>query len=1026
MQRTHFSFKNDGHRIGLIGAIILIITILLSGLTVFNVMKKHEESTLIKSLIVSLDNTIASFEWQIHSALTKADSTSKGLFLQRKLQIIQNGLTTENEITGLHQTALNLLDDQFTRVEIYDHTENKLIDTSDNPRNPALLVQLDTNSNVESFLLWDKQFILRTSNNIYDPNNQNIGRIVTEQPLPILTNFYTETSLVGKTGDFMLCKPVSGHDIDMDCFLRGINGNEFKRVQRIISNDPLPMHFSLNGVKGIRFAKDYRQEYVAAAHSPMAYGLGTVLKIDQEELYQPITAQMHRILLYLGLLIISGILLLHWQISPLVRQLIDSKKDLLQEKIKAERVSSELTAYINAIGKLALISVADRKGKILHANEKFCEISGFKKDELIGQDHQILNSGQHSKSFFKKMWATISKGEIWHKTICNKKKNGTLYWVDSTIVPILNINGKIERYLSVRVDITTHQQRDLELKEQLKESICLQAIRQELTLNLSVEELCSNLLHHIIQSMQFPKIAAAAIDIDNKRFTCNKYQDHVTHKIQTDILANGKCRGQIQVQYLRNKPFLLPLEQNLLDTIANDLGRYLERKTAEQCILEMATHDALTNLPNRRLLQDRIEQVIAHDHRNQTHIAVLFLDLDHFKNINDTLGHDTGDLLLQEVAKRLIACVRNDDTVARQGGDEFIIVIQTSNVLDTGMVAQKILAELSQPFYIEKEELHIGGSIGIAVFPDDGIDAETLMKHSDVAMYHAKKNGRNNFQFFTKSLNKSAHERHSLGIDLRYALERNELILFYQPVVSMPSGKLDSIEVLLRWEHPKHKLISPQKFISLAEETGLIIPIGEWVIKTACEQIKTWQNKGYDLPRLAINLSARQFRDSELVNKIKHTLDETGVAAQSITLEITESTLIDNVEKVVVTLNQLNKMGIQISIDDFGTGYSSLTYLKRFPINTLKIDRSFTQDITTNSSDDAIVAAIIAMAKSLKLNVVAEGIETSEQLNILMQKGCTRYQGYYFNKPLSTVDIEHEIQKRTMPINKKRRIRVIK
>ncbi len=433
----------------------------------------------------------------------------------------------------------------------------------------------------------------------------------------------------------------------------------------------------------------------------------------------------------------------------------------------------------------------------------------------------------------------------------------------------------------------------------------------------------------------------------------------------------------------------------------------------------MTTHDALTGLPNRQLLQDRIEQALVQDSRNPKIMAVLFIDLDHFKMINDSLGHDIGDLLLKAVAERLMACVRNEDTVARQGGDEFIVVLNSiAESLDAAKVAQKILDALNQPHVILHHELHIGGSIGISVFPDDGTNSETLLKNSDVAMYHAKENGRNNYQFFTNDLNKSAHERHTLGLDLRHALERNELVLFYQPVMDMPDNQLHSVEALLRWQHPQQQLIAPDKFIGLAEETGLIIPIGEWVIKTVCLQIKAWKSQGYSVPRVAINLSGRQFRDNSLIKNISRILEETGTEARYITLEITESMLIDDIEKVVNTLKCLSEMGIHISIDDFGTGYSSLSYLKRFPIHTLKIDRSFVRDIVTDKNDHTIVAAIIAMAHSLEIEVIAEGIETAEQLQLLMAQRCNHYQGYYFSRPVPVSQIENMLQESVTTVNK--------
>jgi diguanylate cyclase (GGDEF)-like protein/PAS domain S-box-containing protein len=437
-----------------------------------------------------------------------------------------------------------------------------------------------------------------------------------------------------------------------------------------------------------------------------------------------------------------------------------------------------------------------------------------------------------------------------------------------------------------------------------------------------------------------------------------------------------------------------------------------ERKQSEQRIMEMATHDVLTGLPNRNLLRDRIAQALTRDRRSQKQAAVLFIDLDHFKIINDSLGHDMGDLLLQDVAARLSAIVRSEDTVARRGGDEFIVLLPNmASARDAEVVAQKILDGLIQPFLINSKELHIGGSIGITLFPSDGEDVETLLKNSDIAMYHAKENGRNNYQFFAPEMNRRATERHTLGIDLRHALERNELLLHFQPIVDMPGGKLTSIEVLLRWQHPQLGLISPTRFIPVAEENGLIVPIGEWVLQQSCLQRMAWRDQGYDVPKLAINLSIRQFRHKTLVADIARILAETGMEGGRLTLEITESMLVENVEETIKTLQQLSALGLEISIDDFGTGYSSLSYLKHYPINTLKIDRSFVRDIATDPNDAAIIAAIIVMARNLKMQVIAEGVETEEQLTFLAQQGCNRFQGFYFSKPLPAAEIENKLWK---------------
>ena len=450
-------------------------------------------------------------------------------------------------------------------------------------------------------------------------------------------------------------------------------------------------------------------------------------------------------------------------------------------------------------------------------------------------------------------------------------------------------------------------------------------------------------------------------------------------------------------------------ERNLFITTARDIS---ERKNAEQRISYMASHDALTGLPNRTLLQDRIQQTLAHNHRRKQKAALLFIDLDKFKSINDTLGHAVGDSLLQQASQRLLAEVRSEDTVARQGGDEFIILLsKISHPQAAGGLAQKLLDSLVQPYFINGNELYISASIGISIFPDDGEDMGALLQNSDIAMYHAKDTGRNNFQFFSADMNEQAAERQALGNELRHAIDRNELSLVYQPVVDMASGEMSGMEVLLRWQHPAMGLISPAKFIPLAEESGLISNIGDWVLRSACTQLHAWQNQGYVVPRLAINLSAKQFRQKSLASDIQSVLKETGIESHCIGIEITESMLVQNIDEVVDTLLKLSNMGLEISIDDFGTGYSSLSYLKRFPINKLKIDKSFVDDIATHPDDAAIVKAIIAMAHGLQMKVVSEGVETQGQLEFLRLHGCEQYQGYIFSPPLSANEIAAKLQR---------------
>jgi diguanylate cyclase (GGDEF)-like protein/PAS domain S-box-containing protein len=415
----------------------------------------------------------------------------------------------------------------------------------------------------------------------------------------------------------------------------------------------------------------------------------------------------------------------------------------------------------------------------------------------------------------------------------------------------------------------------------------------------------------------------------------------------------------------------------------------------------LAQHDSLTDLPNRTLLNDRLTQAISLAYRHRQKLALLFLDLDRFKHINDSLGHAVGDRLLQSVAQRLSACVRSSDTVSRQGGDEFVVLLsELTRAQDATVIADKILLAIATPYLIDQHELHISASIGIVTYPDDGTEAETLMKNADIAMYHAKDAGRNNYQFFKPEMNVHAVERQSLEEGLRHALERQELVLHYQPKINLQTGSIIGAEALVRWRHPKRGVVPPAKFIPIAEECGFIVRIGQWVMHEACCQARIWQEKGLPALRIAVNISAAELRAKDFVAGVRAILTETGLEPHYLELELTETFLMQDSKSTVAVLKDLKDIGVQLAVDDFGTGYSSLSYVKRFPIDTLKIDRSFVRDLVTDDDDASIVSAVISMGKSLHMRVVAEGVETPEQLQFLREHSCPFAQGYYFSPPV--------------------------
>lgn len=648
----------------------------------------------------------------------------------------------------------------------------------------------------------------------------------------------------------------------------------------------------------------------------------------------------------------------------------------------------------------ASVMITDTRGIIEYVNPKFSEVSGYDREEALGQNAGLLRSGEMPEEVYRDLWKTLQQGKAWHGQLLNRRKDGSLFWEQASISAVRDEHGKCQSYIAVKEDIT--QQKEAE--EQLK---MIEAVFS--TSNEAIMVADRNGLIKTINPA-FSRITGYSLeDVQGHNpsiLSSGRHEPDFYQKMWREIMRQGSWSGEIWNRRKNGSIYPEWLSVSVVNDSDGNPSEYVavfsditKRKNDEAQIVRQAYYDELTDLPNRTLLSDRLNLAIATANRDEQVIALLFVDLDRFKYVNDSMGHEYGDDLLRQVATRLNSCVRDTDTVARFGGDEFVILlhnIKSDN--DAAYVAHKLIETLSTPFVLAEREIIIGASIGIAMHPGDADTAETLIRNADLAMYKAKQSGRNQAHFFTATMQEHANQRMTLEQDLRHALERQQLEVYYQPIIAGQSGQVQGLEALLRWHHPERGLIPPDQFIPMAEETGMIGSIGEWVLETACRQIKQFAAAGHDL-YLSVNISERQ-RDLGLdASAVEAVLLHHDMDPSHLILEITEGLLLQDSAETVAWLQGFKDLGISLAIDDFGTGYSSLSYLKRFPVDTLKIDREFIRDLNTDRYADSLVTAIISMAASLELRLIAEGVETEKQRLTLIGQGCRFMQGYLFCPP---------------------------
>ena len=692
------------------------------------------------------------------------------------------------------------------------------------------------------------------------------------------------------------------------------------------------------------------------------------------------------------------------------------------------RALAELDCFHSALNRLAIVSYSDRAGRITHVNDLFCEISGYDRAELIGSPHSIINSGHHPREFFQEMWRTIATGERWHGEVCNKAKNGTLYWVDTTVVALRGTNEQRSGYISIRYDITQRKLAEQALGEEMQRrkdaEVLLRdiieaipsgvaAFDKEDTLvlfNSAFKDCYPRAADAIVEGVPFEAILRRSLE--GGEFEGVRGDDRTRQEWLAERLRRHRDPGRPFMQHLSDDRWL-KVEERFSQSghivgVRTDVS---DLKRAERKIKIQAGTDPLTGLANRRVLLERLDRALEARRERERSAALLLLDLDGFKLVNDTLGHDAGDKLLIEVARRLEGAVRKSDLVARLGGDEFAVLVHgVGSVSQLERVARRILSAFQQPMRIERKWQEIACSVGAALFPVRGRNSANIFKHADLALYRAKREKGSACRVFEPEMLVEARRRSAMSKALRGAVARGGIQVALQPQQCFLTGAHSGFEALARWQRDG-RWISPAHFIALAEETGLINELGARVIAGTLAAMRDLRASGLAPGRVAINVAAAQLRDQSFAPNLIADIARHQLATTDVTVEVTESVILEKDGAAIgQTLSQLTDEGITIALDDFGTGYASLSHLKRFPISCLKIDKSFVAELTSGQDDTVIAGTIISLAHSLGLTVVAEGIETQEQYNLLREMNCDVAQGYLIGRPLLAGDVKEYLR----------------